>query len=118
MAVQPQQTVQRVQRQVAEDFLRRCARADVRDSSFTYDLHHDSVSIPAVVLKFVVLSVMFKLDHPRKWRAAFEHGWIPEPLLAWLGVGSLQEMIEQVQMSWVYFQANARFFRGSFDGLQ
>ena len=53
MEVQAPQTVQHVQRQVAEDVLRRCSQADVKEVTFTYVLHRDPITIPAVVLKLV-----------------------------------------------------------------
>lgn len=99
--VQPHQTVQNVQRHVAEDFVRRCSQVEVHDISFCYALDQEPVSIPAVLVKFFVLSVLFRLDNPKKWNAAFEHRWIPEPLIHWLGVPSLQVLGVQARIDWV-----------------
>ena len=101
MEVQTSKTVQRVQRQVAEDSLRRCSQADVKDVSFTYSLDRDPVTIPAAVLKFVVLCVLFKLDNPRKCRAAFQNEWIPEAVLEWLVFSSLEELASNARMGWI-----------------
>jgi hypothetical protein len=101
MVVHPEQTVQAVQRRVAQDTLDRCAQTKVDDISFAYSLHHDPVSIPSVMLKFTVLSVLFRLNHPRKWQRALKEGWIPDELLQWLGVQSLEELAEQSEVGWI-----------------
>ena len=81
--------------------MRRCSEAVVKDVSFTYALHRDPITIPAVVLKFLVICVLFKLDNPRKCRAAFENEWIPDAVLEWLGLARLEDLSSKARMGWV-----------------
>ena len=51
--------------------------------------------------KALTLSVLFRLDKPSKWHAALEEGWLPEPLLDWLGVRELESLAEAVKVDWI-----------------
>ena len=53
------------------------------------------MTIPAVMIKFVVLAVLFHLNSARKWHAALKSCVVPQTLLNWLGVRSLDALTEE-----------------------
>ena len=54
----------------AEDFLKRCVQAKVEDLPITFSLQHHPVTVPACLIRFAALSVLFRLDRAHKWQAA------------------------------------------------
>ena len=84
----------------AEDFLKRCVQAKVEDLPITFSLQHHPVTVPACLIRFAALSVLFRLDRAHKWQAALKHEWIPQALLDWLGVRGLDELAAETRLEW------------------
>jgi hypothetical protein len=57
--------------------------------------------LPAVMVRFTILSVLLRLDDGKKWRVALERRWIPRELLDWLRLESLDGLGESCRAGWV-----------------
>jgi hypothetical protein len=98
---EPPDPVTEAQRMEAEGLLDRCTRMRVDDLVLTFSPGQDSITVPGVLIRFVTLSTLLGLDHPRKWQAALKGGWVPGKLADWLGIGSLEELAGAVRVGWI-----------------
>ena len=94
-------TVEQARRLDADDFLQRCIKAEVQDLQITFSHRQDSVTLPASLMRFTTLSVLFGLDQPRKWHAAWTRNWLPHELWTWLGVHNLPQLAADTRLPWI-----------------
>jgi len=81
--------------------VRRWTEVEVADLPVCYSLSHATPVIPSLMVRCTVLSVLFQLDSPRKWEAAFRGGYLPEECLDWLGVRSVEALAAGCHVDWV-----------------
>ena len=101
MAIHPPEAVQKAQRKVADDTLRRCSEVEITDLPVGYSLSSPTATIPSLMIRWTILSVLFQLNSARKWHAALERQRIPDALLDWLGARSLDALADGCRLDWV-----------------
>jgi len=97
----PSQAIQKAQRKVADEMLRRCTEVEVVDLPVGYSLSHANATIPSLMVRWAVLSVLFQLDSARKWQATFNGRYLPDECLDWLGVRSLEALAACCRIDWM-----------------
>lgn len=93
--------VQSRQQQDAERLVERFARIGVADLTISYRLEQSSVVLPGVLIRFLTLAVLFRLNSPKKWRLVLRESLLPEPVCRWLGIQDLRDLIEQAPVDWI-----------------
>jgi len=91
--------VRETQRTEVANALERCSQIQIHDLPVTFSSRNATVTLPAVLVKFVTLSVLLRLDKPNKWQAALEEDWIPSPLFEWLGERTLGDLSEAIEVN-------------------
>jgi hypothetical protein len=56
----------------------------VPDLTVNYSLEQSSATLPGVLLRFLTLAVLFRLNSAKKWHLALDEQLLPEPLRRWL----------------------------------
>ena len=97
----PAQAVQRKQQLDAEQLFQRLEQLQVADLTVNYTLEQSSVIIPAVLIRFLVLAVLFRLNSAKKWHAVLDKQLLPEPLRRWLEIEGLAGLTEQATVDWI-----------------
>ncbi len=60
-----------------------------------------SVIIPAVLIRFLVLASLFRLNSAKKWHTALDKQLLPEPLRQWLEIEGLADLTQQATVDWI-----------------
>lgn len=81
--------------------LRRFTQVEVADLPVGYSLSEATATIPSLMVRWTVLSVLFQLDSAKKWQAAFRGGYLPSESLDWLGARSLEALAAGCHIDWV-----------------
>ena len=84
-----------------QDWLDRCKETLIPHLPITFSHRDPTGCIPGVVIRFVALSVLLRLDRPHKWRVALERGRVPQRLVEWLGVSHLESLAEEARVDWL-----------------
>ena len=66
--------VRKAQRIEADDWLKRCIETQVQDLPVTFSHRQDTVTLPAIIIQFAALSVLFRIDRPQRLHTALTHG--------------------------------------------
>jgi hypothetical protein len=101
VCVDAAEEIQRKQQRDAARLLRRLEQVGVADLTIHYRLEGSSATLPGTLIRFVVVSVLFRLDSVRKWHLAWSRKLLPEVVGRWLKVESLAEMAEYATVDWV-----------------
>ena len=96
----PAQAVQGQQQRDAETLFQRLRELEVTDLIVHYTLERSSVTLPAVLVRFVTLAVLFRLDSAKKWHAVLGPQILPEPLLKWLDIDNLAQLADRAKVAW------------------
>ncbi len=72
-----------------------------KDLTVRYSLAQSSVTLPSVLFRFLVLSVLFRLDSAKKWNSVLRRKLLPNALQQWLGIESLTDLVEQASVDWI-----------------
>ena len=75
----------------AQRLLERLQQVDTPDLKISYALHKSSVVLPGILVRFLALAVLFRLNSPKKWRLALQKNLLPEEVRCWLGIGDLAD---------------------------
>jgi hypothetical protein len=97
----PAEAVQNQQQRDARRLLERIGQLEFADLTVNYTLQKSSVVLPAVLLRFLTLAVLFRLNSAKKWRLALDGDFLPEPLRRWLGIQGLTDLVEQATVDWI-----------------
>ncbi len=97
----PAEAVRRKQRLDAECLFQRLEQIHLPDLTVNYTLENSSVGIPGVLVRFLTLSVLFRLNSPKKWHAALREPLLCEPLRRWLGFEELADLADQATVDWI-----------------
>jgi hypothetical protein len=100
-SIDPGQAVRDKQQQDAERLVNRLRQIELSDLTIHYRLEESSVRLLGVLIRWLVLAVLFRLNSAKKWHLVLRRGLLPEPLRAWLGIGSLADLIEQATLDWI-----------------
>jgi len=100
-SLDPAQAVQRKQQLDAEQLFQRLEQMQVADLTVSYTLEQSSVIISGVLVRFLVLAVLFRLNSAKKWYAALDNQFLPEPLRRWLQIGGLADLGEGAPVDWI-----------------
>lgn len=84
----------------ADGTLQRCLKAEVEPIQITFSHRQDTVTLPASLIRFITLSVLFGLDQPRKWHTAWARNWLPSELWTWLGFHHLPQLAADTRLPW------------------
>ncbi|MHB8901865.1 MAG: hypothetical protein ACYC6Y_24175, partial [Thermoguttaceae bacterium] len=57
--------------------------------------------LPGLLVRFIALAVVFRLNSAKKWRLALEQRLLPEPVRRWLGIEELAELVEKGTVDWI-----------------
>ena len=82
-SVDPGQAVQRKQQLDAERLLDRLEQIQVQDLTIHYSLEASSVTLPGVLVRFLALAVLFRLNSAKKWHMVLRRELLPEPVRQW-----------------------------------
>ena len=93
--------VRKRQQEDAERLLERLQEIDTPDLRISYALHKSSVVLPGMLVRFLTLAVLFRLNSPKKWRLALEQDLLPKEVRSWLGISSLEDLHEQATVDWI-----------------
>ena len=99
--VDPALAVQRQQQQAAERLLQRLEEVQVHDLTLHYCAEHSHVVLPGVLIRFLVVAVLFRLNSMKQWHMALENGLLPEAVRTWLQVERLADMADRATVDWV-----------------
>ena len=94
----PAEAVQNQQQRDTQRLLERFEQLVVADLTVNYTLQKSSVVLPGVLLRFLTLAVLFRLNSAKKWRLALDDEFLPEPLRRWLGIQGLTDLVEQIRV--------------------
>jgi len=97
----PAEAVRRKQQLDAERLLERLSQLPVPDLTIHYSLQGSAVVLPGVLVRFLALAVVFRLNSAKKWHAALNQRLLPEPLRRWLDVAELAEMAARATVDWI-----------------
>lgn len=95
------EAVQEEQQRDAEELFERLQQLAVGDLTINYTLEQSSVVLPGVLVRFLTVAVLFRLNSAKKWRLALDQGLLPEPVRRWLGVEDLTDLIERATVDWI-----------------
>ena len=95
------EAVQEEQQRDAEELFERLQQLAVGDLTINYTLEQSSVVLPGVLVRFLTVAVLFRLNSAKKWRLALDQGLLPEPVREWLGVEDLTDLIDQATVDWI-----------------
>ena len=73
----------------------------VPNLTVSYTLEESATVLPGLLVRFVALAVLFRLNSPKKWRLTLEEELLPQPVQRWLGTGELAEVSEETTVDWV-----------------
>jgi len=97
----PAEAVRRKQQLDAERLFERLQQIHLPDLTVNYTLENSSVTIPGLLVRLLTLSVLFRLNSPKKWHAALREQLLPESLRRWLGVEELTDLAERATLDWI-----------------
>jgi hypothetical protein len=97
----PAEAVQRKQQLDAQRLFERLEQIQVPDLTVNYTLEQSSAILPGVLLRFLTLAVLFRLNSAKKWHLALDEQLLPEPLRRWLGIMGLAEMRDRATVDWI-----------------
>lgn len=97
----PGQAVQRKLQEDAQRLFERLKQIPVPDLTVNYTLEKSSVILPGVLVRFLVLAVLFRLNSAKKWRLALDGPLLPEPVRQWLGIEELADLMERATVDWM-----------------
>lgn len=100
-AVDPALAVQRRQQQNAERLFQRLEQVQVHDLVVHYCLERSSITLPGVLIRFLAVAALFRLDSMRKWHMVLHQQLLPEPVRKWLKCERLTEMVELAAVDWI-----------------
>jgi len=100
-SVNPRQAIQRKQQLEAQHLLSRLEQIQVHDLTFHYSLEESSVTLPGVVIRFLVLAVLFRLNSAKKWHRVLRGELLPEPVCQWLQIQCLADLVDQATVDWI-----------------
>jgi len=95
------EAVQKRQQEDAERLFERLNAIHVPDLTVNFTLQASSVVLPGVLIRFVALAVLLRLNSAKKWHVALQQKALPEPLRRWLGVEEMVAFIEQATVDWM-----------------
>jgi hypothetical protein len=95
------QAIQEQQQLDAERLLQRLEQVNVADLTVNYRLEKSCVVLPAVLVRFLAVAVLFRLNLSKKWRLALERDLLPESVRQWLGIQDLTDLVEQATVDWI-----------------
>ncbi len=97
----PVRAVQVKQQQDAKALFERLQQIEVTDLNVPYSPEYSSVTLPAVLIRLLVLAVLFRLNSTHKWHAVFRQKLLPQPLQTWLDIKDLAELAEHATVNWI-----------------
>ncbi|MBN1910982.1 MAG: hypothetical protein JW818_14650, partial [Pirellulales bacterium] len=97
----PAEAVQEQQRKDAQRLTERLTQVSVRDLTIRYTVEKSATVLPGLLVRFIVVAVLFRLNSGKKWRLALEQELLPEDVQRWLGIGELAELIEKATVDWI-----------------
>jgi hypothetical protein len=97
----PAQAVQRKQQFDAQRLYQRLDQIEVADLTVNYTLEKSSVILPGVLIRFLALAVLFRLNSPKKWHAALHEPLLPEPFRRWLDIEELADLVDRGRVDWI-----------------
>jgi hypothetical protein len=100
-SVDPGQAVQRKQQLDAKRLLNRLEQIQVQDLTIHYSLEASSVTLPGVLIRFLALAVLFRLNSAKKWHMVLRREILPEPVRQWLQIESLVDLVDQATVDWI-----------------
>jgi len=95
------EAVQHKQQLDAERLLDRLRQTQVQDVTISYSLEESSVTLPGVLIRFLVLAVLFRLDSAKKWHLALRRELLPEAVRHWLEIESLDDLVDRGGVDWI-----------------
>jgi len=95
------EAVQKRQQEDAERLFERLNAIHVPDLTVNFTLQASSVVLPGVLIRFVALAVLLRLNSAKEWHVALQQKALPEPLRRWLGVEEMVAFIEQATVDWM-----------------
>lgn len=100
-SLDPAQAVQEKQQRDAARLFQRLEHIPVQDLSIHYSLQHSSITLPAALIRFLAVAVLFRLDSMKKWHLVLQSALLPEPVQKWLALDSLADLVDQATVDWV-----------------
>jgi hypothetical protein len=100
-SVDPALAIQRQQQQNAEHLFQRLEQVQVQDLVVRYCLEQSSVTLPGMLVRFLSVAVLFRLDSMKKWHLVLHRQLLPEPLRKWLKIERLAEMADLATVDWI-----------------
>jgi hypothetical protein len=97
----PAEAVRHKQRLDAECLFGRLEQIHLPDLTVNYTLENSSVTIPGLLVRFLTLAVLFRLNSPKKWQAALRRQLLSEPLRRWLGIEELADLADRATVDWI-----------------
>lgn len=97
----PAEAVQEQQRKDASRLMERLSQVSVPDLTVSYTLERSATVLPGLLVRFIVVAVLFRLNSAKKWRLALEQELLPEDVQRWLGIGELAELIKKATVDWI-----------------
>jgi hypothetical protein len=97
----PAEAVRQQQQQDARRLFGRLESLVIADLTIHYTLANSSVILPALLVRFIVLSVLFRLNSAKKWRVALGEEFLTEPLRRWLGIAQLEDLVNRATVDWI-----------------
>ena len=73
----------------------------MQDLSIHYSLDRSCVRLPGVLIRFLAVAVLFRLDSMKKWQMVLHKRLLPEPVRKWLQIESLAEMVDHATVDWI-----------------
>jgi hypothetical protein len=100
-SVDPGQAVRDKQQLDAERLLNRLEEIQVPDLTIHYRLEESSVTLPGILIRFLVVAVLFRLDSAKKWHLVLRRELLPQPVRQWLRIESLVDLVDQATVDWI-----------------
>jgi hypothetical protein len=99
--VDPALAVQRQQQQAAERLLQRLEEVQVQDLTLHYCAENSHVVLPGILIRFLVVAVLFRLNSMKKWHMALDKELLPGAVQNWLQIQCLTDMADRATVDWV-----------------
>ena len=100
-SMDPAEAVQHKQQQDVERLLNRLDGIEVHDLTIRYSLEESCVTLPGVLIRLLVLSVLFRLDSAKKWHLVLHRNLLPERVRQWLQIESLTDLVDRGVVDWI-----------------
>jgi len=97
----PAEAVEKRQQEDAQRLVRRLDAIHLPDLTVKYTLQQSSVVLPGLLIRFVALAVLFRLNSAKKWHVALHQKALPEAVRRWLDVEGLAALAERATVDWM-----------------